>query len=197
MEGPMESAPYGPPRVDPSFFRHIPLFSASVMFGEKTPEKGSRIGTPKRDSREGTVEMDMCGQPTAGTFDARAAFERRVAEMDSKIHGGSSEESWVQDPWLGIWTMVGLSMEETKSGPREDMEIQGVYSHSPGNGTGGSIRFGGVMASDVGDAVRIEDLQVVKIPHYDAYPANLNDFILDLEDFPEEVVGEMQFGSDA
>ena len=35
MEGPMESAPYGPPRVDPSLLRHIPLFSASVMLGEK------------------------------------------------------------------------------------------------------------------------------------------------------------------
>ena len=35
MEGPMESAPYGPPRVDPSLLRHIPLFWASVMLGEK------------------------------------------------------------------------------------------------------------------------------------------------------------------
>ena len=59
MEGPMESVPYGPPRVDPSFLRHIPLFSASVTLGEKTSEKGSGIGTPKRDTREGTVEIDM------------------------------------------------------------------------------------------------------------------------------------------
>ena len=44
MEGPMESPPYGPPRVDPSLLRHIPLFSPSVMLGEKTPEKGCRIG---------------------------------------------------------------------------------------------------------------------------------------------------------
>ena len=51
MEGPMESAPYGPPRVDPSLLRDIPLFSASVMLGEKTPEKGLAIGTPKRDTR--------------------------------------------------------------------------------------------------------------------------------------------------
>ena len=40
MKGPMESAPYGPPRVESSLLRHIPLFSASVMLGEKTPEKG-------------------------------------------------------------------------------------------------------------------------------------------------------------
>ena len=39
MEGPMESALYGPPRVDPSLMRHSPLFPASVMLGEKTPKK--------------------------------------------------------------------------------------------------------------------------------------------------------------
>ena len=93
--------------------------------------------------------------------------------------------------------MVGPSMEETKSGPREDMEIQGVYSHSPGNGSGGSFRLGGVIASHVGDAVRIEDLRGVKIPHYHASPASLEDFILDWEDFAKEVVGEMRFRSDA
>ena len=46
MEGPMESGPYGPPRADPSLLRHIPLFSASVMLGEKMPEKGSEIAYP-------------------------------------------------------------------------------------------------------------------------------------------------------
>ena len=134
MEGPMESAPYGPPRADPSLLPHIPLFSASDMLGEKTPEKDSGIGTPKRDTREGTVEIDMSSPLAAGMCDARAAYERRVAEMDSEIRGGSSGESWVQDPRSGIWTMVGLSMEETKSGPRVDLEIRGVYFHSPGMG---------------------------------------------------------------
>ena len=37
----------------------------------------------------------------------------------------------------------------------------------------------------------------MKTPHYDANPANLDDFILDWEDFAEQVVGEMRFGSDA
>ena len=32
----------------------------------------------------------------------------------------------------------------------------------------------------------------MKIPYYDANPANLDDFILDWEDFAEEVVGEMR-----
>ena len=100
----------------------------------------------------------------------------------------------MQEPRSGIWTMVGPSMEGTNSEPREDMEIRGVYSHSPGNGIGGSIRVGGVIASDVGEAVRIEELRGVKIPHYDANPADPDDFILDWEDFAEEVVGEMPFG---
>ena len=197
MEGPMESAPYGPPRVDPSLLRHIPILSASVMFREETPEKGSVIGTPKRDTHEGMVEIDISSPPAAGMFGSRAAYERRVAKMDSEMRGGSSWESSVQDLRLGIWTMVGPGMEETKSGPREDMEIRGVYSHSPGHGSGGSIRLGAVIASDVGDAVRIEDLRGVKIPHYNTNPANSDDFILDWEYFAEEVVGEMRFGSDA
>ena len=61
---------------------------------------------------------------------------------------------------------------------------------------GGSIRHGGVIASDVADAVRIEDFRAVKIPHYDVNPAKLDDFILGWEDFAEEVVGEMWFGTD-
>ena len=63
MEGLMESAPYGSPPVDPSLLRQIPLFSASVIFGEKTPEKGWGIGTPKRDTREETVHIDMSSPP--------------------------------------------------------------------------------------------------------------------------------------
>ena len=59
------------------------------------------------------------------------------------------------------------------------MEIREVYSHSLGNGSGGSIELGGNIASDVGDAVRIEDLRGVKIPDYDANPASLDNFILD------------------
>ena len=66
MEGLMESAPYGPPRVDRSLFRHIPPFLASVMLVEKTPEKGLGIGSPKRDTREETVQMDMSSPPPRG-----------------------------------------------------------------------------------------------------------------------------------
>ena len=198
MEGPMESAPYEPPRVDPSLLRHIPLCSASVMLGEKTPEKGSRIGTPQRDAREETVDIDMSSPPAAATFDARTAYgacvdkeaSRSAARRDGS--SGGAEDPWVMDPRCGIWTMGGRSVGEAVPRPREDMEIRGVYSHSPGNGSSGGIRLGGVIASDIGHAVRLEDLQGVKIPYYDAIPANLDDFILDWEDFAEEVVGEMR-----
>ena len=37
----------------------------------------------------------------------------------------------------------------------------------------------------------------MKIPHYDAKHAHLDNLILDSEDFAEEVVSEIRFGSDA
>ena len=45
-----------------------------------------------------------------------------------------------------------------------------------------------MVAEDVGDAIRIDDLRGIKIPYYDGNPSNLDDFILDWEDFAEEVV---------
>ena len=102
MEGPMESAPYGPQRVDPSLLRHIPLFSARVMLGEKTPENGSGIGTPKRDAREETVEMDMSSPPAAARFDARAAYAARVDEEASRSAAGRDVSSGgAVDPSVG------------------------------------------------------------------------------------------------
>ena len=190
MEGPMESAPYGPPRVDPSLLRHNPLFSASVMLGEKTPEKGSGIGTPERNAREESVEIDMSSAPAAATFDARAAYTARMdkeASRSAARRDGSSEgaeDPWVMDPRSGIWTMGGPSVGEAVPRPREDMEIRGVFSHSPGNGSSGGIRLAGVIASYVGDAVRLEEFRAVKTPYYDANPANLDDFILDWKILP-------------
>ena len=64
-----------------------------------------------------------------------------------------------------------------------------MYSHPPATG---GIRLGGVVAGDVGDAIRIDDLRGIKIPYYDGNPSNLDDFILDSEDFAEEVVREMR-----
>ena len=71
----------------------------------------------------------------------------------------------------------------------EESDVRGVYSHPPATG---GIRLGGVVAADVGDAIRIDDLRGNKIPYYDGNPSNLDDFILDWEDLAEEVVGEMR-----
>ena len=67
--------------------------------------------------------------------------------------------------------------------------MYGEFSHPLATG---GICLGGVVAGDVGDAIRIDDLRGIKIPHYDGNPSNLDDFILDWEDFAEEVVGEMR-----
>ena len=66
MEGPMESAPYGPPRVDPSLLRHIPLFAVSVMLGEKSPEKCSGICTPKRGPVKGWLRLTLAARQPLG-----------------------------------------------------------------------------------------------------------------------------------
>ena len=71
----------------------------------------------------------------------------------------------------------------------EERDVRGVYSHPPAKG---GIRLGGVVAAGVGDAIRIDDLRGIKSPYYDGNPSNLDDFILDWEDFAEEVIGEMR-----
>ena len=71
----------------------------------------------------------------------------------------------------------------------EERDVRGVYSHPPATA---AISLGGVVAADVGDAIRIDDLRGIKIPYYDGNPSTLDDFILDWEDFAEEVVGEMK-----
>ena len=185
MEGPMEWAPYGPQRADPSLMRHIPLFSASVMLGDKAPEKDSEIGTPKRNTLEETVEINIGRMPAAATFEGRAVYAACVDEealrSAARRNGssGGAEHPWVRHRRLGIWSMGRPSVGEGEPWPHEDMEVRGVYFHSPGNGSLGGICLGGVIASDVGDAVRVEDLQGVRIPYYDGNPANLDDFILD------------------
>ena len=107
MEGPMVWAPCRLPRVDPSLLRHIPLFSASVMLKEKTPKKGSGIGTLQRETREETVEITRSSPPAAAMFDARAAYAARVDEEASRsaarrdASSGGAEDPWVMDPRSG------------------------------------------------------------------------------------------------
>ena len=102
----------------------------------------------------------------------------------------------MKDPTTGILTAGGASpsripnpMGSGPTGPHsmEERDVRGVYSHPPATG---GIRLGGVVAADSGEAIRIDDLRGIKIPYHDGNPSNLDDFILDWEDFAEEVVGE-------
>ena len=118
------------------------------------------------------------------------------ADGHGRGHPGGS--LWVKDPTTRIWTAGGASpsgipnpMGSGPTGPHpmEERDVRGVYSHPPATG---GIRLGGVVAADVEDAIRIDDLRGMKIPYYDGNPSNLDDFILDGEDGAEEVVGEMK-----
>ena len=207
MGGPAE-APYAPPRVDPGVLLFVPMFSESIKLGEHTAPAGSmREEHATTDLRSLTVQMSHAAQdpPTATTAHAFYA-EEEIQTMQGRTMGRADGHGpdhpggnlWVKDPTTGIWTAGGASPSRIRnpmgSGPTgqhsmEEREVQGVYSHL--RATGG-IRLGGVVAADVGDAIRIDNLRGIKIPHYDGNPSNLDDFILDWEDFAEEAGGEMK-----
>ena len=207
MGGPAE-APYAPPRVHLGALPFVPMFSESIMLGEHTAPAGSmREEQATRNLRSLTVQMSHAAQdpPTAMTAHAVYAEEeiqtmqgQTMGRADGHGRGHPGGNLWVKDPTRGIWTAGGASpscipnpMGSGPTGPHsmEERDVQGVYSHTP---AAGGIRFGGVGAADFGDAIRIDHLRGIKIPYYDGNPSNLDDFILDWEDFAEEVVGEMK-----
>ena len=209
MGGPAE-APYAPPRVDPGALPSVPMFSESTMLGEHTVPAGSmREGHVTTDPRGLTVQMSHAAQDLRITTTAYAVYAeeeiqsqtmqgRNMGSADGNDRGHPSGNLWAKDPNTGIWTADGASpsripnpMGSGPTGPHsmEERDVRGVYSHPPATG---GIRLGGVVAGDVGDAIRIDDLRGIKIPYYDGNPSNLDDFILDWEDFAEEVVGEMR-----
>ena len=209
MGGPAE-APYAPPRVDPGALPFVPMFSESTMLGEHTAPAGSmREGHVTTDPRRLTVQMSHAAQDLPITTTANAVYAeeeiqsqtmqgRTMGSADGHGRGHPSGNLWAKDSNTGIWTAGGASpsripnpMGSGPTGPHsmEERDVRGVYSHPPATG---GIRLGGVVAGDVGDAIRIDDLRGIKIPYYDGNPSNLDDFILDWEDFAEEVVGEMR-----
>ena len=209
MGGPAE-APYAPPRVDPGALPFVPVFSESTMLGEHTAPAGSmREGHVTTDPRSLTVQMSHAAQDLPITTTAHAVYAeeeiqsqtmqgRTMGSADGHGRGHPGGNRWAKDPNTGIWTADGASpsripnpMGSGPTGPHsmEERDVRGVYSHPPATG---GIRLGGVVAGDVGDAIRIDDLRGIKIPYYDGNPSNLDDFILDWEDFAEEVVGEMR-----
>ena len=207
MGGPAE-APCAPPCVDPGALPFVPIFSESIMLGEHTAPAGSmREEHATTDLRSLTVQMSHAAPdpPTAMTAHAVYAEEeiqtmqgRTMGRADGHGRGRPGGNLWVKDPTTGIWTAGGASLSRISnpmgSGPTgphsmEERDVRGVYSHPPATG---GLRLGGVVAADVRDAIRIDDLRGIKIPYYDGNPSNLDDFILDWEDFAEEVVGEMK-----
>ena len=105
--------------------------------------------------------------------------------MGEGPHYGDMDSRWSKSPRIPNLMVSG------PTGPHsmEERDVRGVYSHPPATG---GICLGGTVAADIGDAIRIDDLRGIKIPYYDGNPSNLDDFILDWEDFAEEVVGEMR-----
>ena len=209
MGGPAE-APYAPPRVDPGALPFVPMFRESIMLGEHTAPAGSmREEHATTDPRSLTVQMSHAAQDPPTTTTAHAVYAeeeiqiqtmqgRTMGRTDGHGQGHPGGNLWMKDPTTGIWTAGGASpsripnpMGSGPTGPysMEERDVRGVYSHPPATG---GIRLGGVVAADVGDAIRIDDLRVIKIPYYDGNPSNLDDFILDWEDFAEQVVGEMK-----
>ena len=96
---------------------------------------------------------------------------RTMGRADGHGRGHPGGNLWGKDPTTGIWTAAGASPSRipnpTVSGPTrphsmEERDVRGVYSHSPATG---GIRLGGVVAADVGDAIRIDDLRGIKIPY--------------------------------
>ena len=208
MGGPAE-APYAPPRVDPGALPFVPMFSESTMLGEHTAPGGSmREGHVTTDTRSLTVQMSHAAQDVPITtnmvvyakekIESQTMQGQTMGSADGHGRGHRGGNLWAKDPNTGIWTADGANpsripnpMGSGPTGPHsmEERDVRGVYSHPPATG---GIRLGGVVAGDVGDAIRIDDLRGIKIPYYDGNPSNLDDFILDWKDFAEEVVGEMR-----
>ena len=207
MGGPAE-APYAPPRVDPGALPFVPMFSESTMLREHTAPAGSmREGHVTTDPRSLTVQMSHAAQDVPITTNMVVFAEEKIQSQtmqgrtmgsaDGHGPGHPSGNLWAKDPNTGIWTADGASpsripnpmgSDPTGTHFMEERDVRGVYSHPPATG---GIRLGGVVAGDVRDAIRTDDLRGIKIPYYDGNPSNLDDFILDWEDFAEEVVGEM------
>ena len=209
MGGPAEAL-YTPPRVDPGALPFVPMFSESIMLGEQTAPAGSmREGRATTDLRSLTAQMSHAAQDPPTTTTAHAVYAeeeiqsqtmqaRTMGSADGHGRGHPGGNLWVKDPNAGIWTADGASpfripnpMGSGPTGPHsiEERDVRGVYSHPPATG---GIRLGGMVAADVGDAIRIDDLRGIKTPYHDGYPSNLDDFILDWGDFAEEVIGEMR-----
>ena len=97
---------------------------------------------------------------------------RTMGRADGHGRGHPGGNLWVKDPTTGIWTACGASPSRIPnrmgSAPTmEERDVRGVYSHPLATK---GIRLGAVVAADVGDAIRIDDLRGIKIPTTMATP---------------------------
>ena len=198
--GPAEE-PYAPPRVDQGALLFVPMFSESTMLREHTAPAGSmREGDVTTDPRSLTVLMSHAAQDLPTTTTAHAVYAekeiqsqtmqgRTMGSADGHGRGHPGGKLWAKDPNTGIRIPNHMGSGPTGPHSMEERDVRGVYLHPPATG---GIRLGGVVAGDVGDAIRIDDLREIKIPYYDGNPSNLDDFILDREDFAGKVAGEIR-----
>ena len=171
MGGPAE-ARYAPPCVDPDALPFVPMFSESIMLGEHTaPARSMREEHAATDLRSLTVQMSHAAQDPPTTTTAHAVYAeeeiqhqtmqgRTMGSADGHGRGHPGGNLWMRDPTTGIWTAGGAGpfriRNPTGSGPTgphsmEERDVRGVYSHSPATG---DIHHGGVVAADVGDAIK-------------------------------------------
>ena len=169
MGGPAE-APYAPPRVDPGALPFVPMFSESIMLREhKGPAGSMREEHATTDLKSLTVQISHAAQDSLTAMTAHAVYaEEEIQTMQGRTMGRAPEHGrghpggnlWVKDPTTGIWTAGGaspsripnpMSSGSTRPHPMEERDVRGVYSHPPATG---GIRLGGVVAPDVGDAIR-------------------------------------------
>ena len=86
--GPAE-APYAPPRVDPGALLFVPMFSESIMLGERTAPAGSmREEHATRDLRSLTVQMSHAAQDPPTATNAHAVYaEEEIQTMQGRTMG--------------------------------------------------------------------------------------------------------------
>ena len=207
MGGPAE-APYAPPRVDPGAPPFVPMFSESIMLGEHTAPAGSMRRRARNQGPEEPDGTDVpCRPGSTDRYDCPCSLSRRGDPDHAGANHRKGRRTWSRPSRR---KPVGEPPHYKDMGSRWSTSFPHPKPHGfrpnwnafhGGEGCMGSvltppatggIRLGGVVAADVGDAIRIDDLRGTKIPYYDGNPSNLDDFILDWDDFAEEVVGEMK-----
>ena len=184
------------------------MFSESIMLGEHTAPAGSmREGHATTDLRSLTVQMSHAAEDPPTTTTALAVYAeeeiqsqtmqgRTMGSADGHGRGHPGGNLWVKEPTTGIWTAGGASpsripnpMGSGPTGPHsmDERDVRGVYSHPRPHVVSVSVEWW-LRTSETPSGLTTSGES--KSPTMMA--SNLDDFILDWEDFAEEVVGRMK-----